>query len=54
MQIINFLGSLCSWGDWFESRFVVNPEDRYCRVEAHLVKLETAFFNYSAPNHMLV
>ena len=23
----NFLASLCSWGGWFESRFVGNPED---------------------------
>ena len=29
-----FLASLCSWGDWFESRFVGNPEDRFCRSEA--------------------
>ena len=25
----NFLDSLCSWGDWFESHFVGNPEDRF-------------------------
>ena len=24
----NFLASLCSLGDWFESRFVGNPKDR--------------------------
>ena len=30
----NFLVSLCGWWDWFESRFVVNPKDRFCRVEA--------------------
>ena len=29
----NFLASLCSWGDWFETRFVGNPEDRFCRDE---------------------
>ena len=33
----NFIASLCSWGDWFESRFVGNPEVRFCRNEAHLV-----------------
>ena len=25
----NFLASLCSWGDWFESHFVGNIEDRF-------------------------
>ena len=29
--------SLCSLGDWFETRFVGNPEDRLSRDEAHLV-----------------
>ena len=24
-------------GDWFESRFVGNPEDRFCRDEAHII-----------------
>ena len=32
----NFLASLCSWGDWFESRFVWNPEDMFCRDKAHM------------------
>ena len=32
----NFLASLCSGGDWFESRFVGNPEDRFCRDEAQM------------------
>ena len=32
----NFLTSLCSWGDWFENRFVGNPEDRFSHDEAHL------------------
>ena len=32
-----FLASLCSYGDWFESRFVGNPEDRFCRIEAQLI-----------------
>ena len=32
----NYLASLCSWGDWFETRFVRNPEDRFCCDEAHL------------------
>ena len=27
-----FLISLCSCGEWFESRFVGNPEDRFCTV----------------------
>ena len=29
--------SLCSLGDWFETRFVGNPEGRLSQVEAHLV-----------------
>ena len=31
----NVLASLCSQGDWFETRFVRNPKDRLCRMEAH-------------------
>ena len=31
-----FLASLCSWGDLFDFRFVENPEDRFCRIEAHI------------------
>ena len=34
MLLSNFLASLCSLGDWHESRFVRNPEDRFCRDEA--------------------
>ena len=29
--------SLCSLGDWFETRFVGNPEDRFSRYEAQLM-----------------
>ena len=29
--------SLCSLGDWFETRFVGNPKDRLSPDEAHLV-----------------
>ena len=29
--------SLCSLGDWFETRFVGNPKDSLFRDEAHLV-----------------
>ena len=35
-KIFIFLASLCSWGDWFETRFVGNPEDRFCRGEAQI------------------
>ena len=35
MRIFNFLASLCSLGDLFESRFVGTHEDRSCRIEAH-------------------
>ena len=30
------LASLCSWEDCFESRAAGKPEDRFCRVVAHL------------------
>ena len=33
----NFLASPCSLGDWFETRFVRNPEDRFCRDEAQMI-----------------
>ena len=33
----NFLASLCSWGDWFETGFVGNPEDRFSHNEAHII-----------------
>ena len=32
----NFLASLCSWGDWFETRFDGNPKDRFSRDVAHM------------------
>ena len=35
-----FLASLCSWTDWFESHFVGNLEDRFCRVKAKLIVIE--------------
>ena len=31
------LASLCSWGDWFESRFVGNLKDRFCFDKAHII-----------------
>ena len=36
-HISNFLASLCSWADWFESHFIGNPEDRFCPFKAHIV-----------------
>ena len=27
----------CSWGDWFETRFVRNPEDRFSHDEAQII-----------------
>ena len=36
-QNFNILPSLCSWGDWLESRFVGNPEDRFCCDEAQII-----------------
>ena len=37
----NFLASLCSWGDWFETRFFGNPEDRFSHDEAHMGAAKT-------------
>ena len=37
-EIFNFLASLCSLGDWFESYFVGNLEDRFSRDEAQIRK----------------
>ena len=37
IKTFNFLAIPCSWGDWFESCFVGNPDDRFCCVEAHNV-----------------
>ena len=31
----NFLASLCSWGDWFKSDFVGNPEDKFLLRRGH-------------------
>ena len=31
-----FLASLCSLGNWFESRFVGNPKDRFCHAKAQI------------------
>ena len=35
----NFLACLCSLGGLLESHFVRNPEDRFSRDKAHLIKL---------------
>ena len=32
-----FLASPCSWGDWFDSHFNVNPEDRFSCDETHMI-----------------
>ena len=36
-QNFNFLASLCSWRDWFETSFVRHQEDRFSRDEAQMV-----------------
>ena len=41
----NFLDCLCSWGDWFESRFDGNPEDRFSRDEAHMIYSKKTYFS---------
>ena len=33
----NFLASLCSLGDWFETHFVGHTEDRFSRDEARIL-----------------
>ena len=33
----NLIASLCSWADWFMSRFVRNPKDRFCHDEAQII-----------------
>ena len=38
MRNFNFLASLCSYGDGFESHFVGNPEDRFSRDIAHFIQ----------------
>ena len=30
------MGFMCSSGDWFETRFVGNPEDRFSHEEAQI------------------
>ena len=35
----NFLASLFSCGDWFESHFVGNAKDRFCHVEAQIITI---------------
>ena len=32
------VASFCSWKGWFESRFVRNPEDWFCHLEAQMTK----------------
>ena len=39
----NSLASLCSWAGWFEYHFVRNPEDRFSRNEAYIVKYIQTF-----------
>ena len=41
----NFLNSLCSWVGWLETRFVWNPEDRFCGDEANM-KVRWCTHNY--------
>ena len=42
----DFLASRCSLAGWFESHFFGNPEDRFCRFEAHIVKATPLYINY--------
>ena len=44
----NFLASLCSWGDWFESPFVRNPEDMFCLLKVQLYN--GPFVSFKTPN----
>ena len=51
-RTFNYLASLCSRGDWFESRFFRNSEDRFCHGEAHLF-YSPAFVSYSYTGFVL-
>ena len=56
----NILASLWRWREWFESRFNVNPEDRFCCDKAHMISQEPVpvdgfnfFFASSFYRHLL-
>ena len=38
-QNFTILSSVCGIGDWFESCFLGNPEDRFCCITAHMLPL---------------
>ena len=40
----DFLASLCSCGDWFESHFVWDRDHRFSRDEAHIWWIASSFF----------
>ena len=42
--LLTFLARLCSWGDWFETRFVGNLEDRFCCDETHIKVTNSRWF----------
>ena len=39
VQNFNILTCLCSWVDWTEYRFVGNPNDTFCHIEAHFGRI---------------
>ena len=44
MSYFNFLASLCSWEDWFESHLVRNPEEGF--VETRHISFPYKFLSY--------
>ena len=34
------IGEICSCGDWFESCFIRNPEERFCPDEAQIMSVK--------------
>ena len=42
----NFLASLCSWGNWFETRFVGSPKDRFSCDKAQIWLILIIFFYF--------
>ena len=56
-QVFNCPASLCRLGDWFKPRFVGNPEDRFCRVDAQvrvvlLIRKFSRGFYFRETSHM--
>ena len=51
-QNFNILTILCSRGDWFESRFVGNPESRFGQMLGHFCFVTTVSYRSAAGSDM--